>query len=558
MKTDSKIEITTFKPSEEFINLTKEHSKFIGQETVNMAYHLSIIESYLETEIIKPHLFIQIVKNFLSAISSQYPNKFHFEIAEKVLIMSQFKHNNDAVTLLAKSLCDELNKLENKLIFPDIFIKHKKLCEKETNKDAASFIFEFIECPDSLEEFESQFFEKTGLSIWDSKYLKLLRTLGDEGKKRAEEFKKALKGSWRKSLWFIKSKPAENIFFYQSPALLFLGCALWEDVVKRSWRFKEKQVPALTTSVQAPVSKMLTPKNKIIEKEKDIQIFHGGSLLGFVPISTIQQGIISTITNGVYKLNTVAGHRIVRFLVHSVFGKIISNDGDHRVLKFDRGASDLVELLGLSGHKAVTNIKEIVHAMAFFYFQDPLINGNLIQLKKYKSPITGRKDEGYLITVGTSLIPYQTFDAYKRGECGLLIPLLRDPPLVKPNQYHSAQYSLQMHLMAEFSKNSIQFFKEGAIYLPQEKRLECAHACGMPQDILAKVLDRWTQDGEDGTKFLERIEDDHFSLGSEYSSASEFLKKQGQIRINQSKRGTASVIKKKKAAQGKIIKRKGL
>lgn len=550
MMTDSKLEITTYKPSKEFINSTKEYSKFIGQEAVNMAYHLSIIENYLEPEIIKPHLFIQIVKNFLSAISSQYLNKFHLEIAEKVLITSQVNYNNDAVTLLAKSLCDELNKLEKKLTFPEMLINHKKLCENEINKDTTSFVFEFIECPDSLEEFESQFFEK-GLSIWDSKYLKLLRSLGDEGKKRAEEFKKALKGNWRKSLWFVKSKPEENIFFYQSPALLFLGCALWEDVIKRSWHFKEKQVPALTTSVQAPVFQMLTPKNEIIEKETDIQIFNGGSLLGFVPISTIQQGIISTITNGIYKLNTVAGHRIVRFLVHSVFGKIISNDGDHRVLKFDRGASDMAEMLGLSGHKAVTNIKEIIHAMAFFYFQDPVIDGNLIQLKKYKSPITGRKDEGYFITVGTSLIPYRTFEAYHNGECGLLIPLLRDPPLVNPNQYHSGQFLFQMNLMGEFSDKSVKFFEDGVVEISHKKMEEFAQACNLNPEVLIKVLDRWTQDGDDGAKFLDRIEDDFFTLGPDYEKESEFLKRQGELRITQSKRGTASVIKQAKAKQKK-------
>src|SRR4029079_19143831 len=109
-----------------------------------------------------------------------------------------------------------------------------------------------------------------------------------------------------------------------------------------------------------------------------------------IPIPTIPQKIISSVFNGIQKLNTVTGHRLIRFFVQNAFEQMIDGHSDYRVVKHDRGATDITEALGLSGRKSITNIKEIVHAMAYFEFRDSQIAGNLIQLSKYKSPITGR------------------------------------------------------------------------------------------------------------------------------------------------------------------------
>lgn len=227
---------------------------------------------------------------------------------------------------------------------------------------------------------------------------------------------------------------------------------------------------------------------------------------------------------------------------------------DHRILKRDRGATDFAESLGLNGKQHITNIKEIIHAMAYVEFLGSQLSGNLIQLSKYKSPITGRQDEGYLINIGTSLLPYQAFEAYKNGECGLLIPLLKDPPLVGSSRSHAGQYLIQMNIMGEFSRQSIELFNDGVIQITQEQWAEFAQSCGLTDDVLAKLQDRWTQDGDNGAKFLHKVDDDFYTLGPEYEKELDFLKKQGELRINQSNRGKASVIKRSKAKQGKKTK----
>lgn len=147
-----------------------------------------------------------------------------------------------------------------------------------------------------------------------------------------------------------------------------------------------------------------------------------------------------------------------------------------------------------------------------------------------------------MITVGTPLLPYRTFE-----DGGLLIPLLQDPPLVNPNQSHAGQYLLQMEVMSELSKQSIALEKDGCAYIPQKLWEELAQLCGINLEVLSKIQDRWTHDGNDGAKFLERIDPDYYTLGNEHRKPLNFLKEQGKLRLKQSERGRASAIKRAKA-----------
>ena len=562
MAENGKLIFETFGLSEEYLNLVKMHKETYGQEDLDRLLRLKIIEKILIEKQQKPHLFIQIVKNFLFSISSQDPNTFHQDIARMSLsTTSEDKQDDSAIDLLAREILKECKNLEKKLRIPDVLQNYKKQAkEKDLYKDEKiSYYLDFIDFPEANEDFEKQFFEKNGLSIWDNKYLKLLNSYGPEGKKRSKEFSNKLKqceGGWNRQFWFKNPDISGGERFFHSPAIIILGCVLWEDVVKRRWNLKVKHVAALTTSVQDPISKILAPKNRVIERGNDIQIFHKDSLLGFVQVPTVPQNIISTVFNGMQKLNTVTGHRFIRYLVMSAFDRLVQGHSDHRVLELDRGASEIAELLGLNSNVHKTDIKEIIHAMAHCFFPDPQINGNLIQLSKYTSPKTKRKDEGYLITVGTPLLPYNTFETIKNGACGLLIPLLKDPPLVGSSRSHAGQYLIQMALMGEFSRQSVQFYKEGVIQITEKQLQQFAQACGLTPEVLIKIIDRWTQDGNDGAKFLERVDNDFFTLGIEYKKEAAFLKKQGELRVNRSNGGKASAVQKTMKKQGKNKKMK--
>lgn len=540
-------------------NFTAEELKAIedfreiyGENLLYIAFRFKIIERLLSKNN-KPHMFLQIIKNFLFSLHSQHPTAFHFEVAKHALsLQNQKEHdNNTSATLLATALLEACNKLYKKIKLPEVLTKKvNELRKHDSDKDNnPPYYLEFAEFPEENVEFEEQFFTETGLSIWDNTYIKFLISIGKSGKKEADEITKSLnlnQNKWDQNFWFKQTSD-----FSTSPALIILATTIWEEQVKRRARFANKEVPALTRSVNEPITKILSPQNKIIERENQLQLFHREFLLGEIQIPTINQKFLSTVLNGVRKLNTVTGHRFTRHLIGTAFERVASGHKDPRVLKLDRGASEICEQLGLIGKQHVSNVKEIVHAMAYFEFRDSNISGNLIQLSKYKSPITGREDEGYLITIGTPLIPYNTFETIRKGESGLLIPLLKDPPLVGSNRSHAGQYLLQMNIMAEISKQSRELYQDGVVELSDPLWEELAKLCGLTLDILPKIKDRWVLDGDDGPQFLIKVEQDYYTLGPDYQKVLEFLKRQGELRQTQSDRGKASRVKYFKAKQTK-------
>ena len=74
-----------------------------------------------------------------------------------------------------------------------------------------------------------------------------------------------------------------------------------------------------------------------------------------------------------------------------------------------------------------------------------------------------------------------------------------------------------------------------------------AISCGLSVEVLKKVQGRWTQDGDDGAKFLEKVDNNYFTLGQAHNKVLVFLVAQGKLRQEASNRGTASALKRRKA-----------
>jgi len=120
MTENSKLIIDKYKPSVESLNFAKIYVEAHGQEALDMLFRFKIIEQNLQNIRQRPHTFIQVIKNFLFSISSQDPNKFHYEISRTCLsAISNENHDNYDIDLLARALLEECNKLEKSLKLPD-------------------------------------------------------------------------------------------------------------------------------------------------------------------------------------------------------------------------------------------------------------------------------------------------------------------------------------------------------------------------------------------------------------------------------------------------------
>lgn len=526
-----------------------------SEQALAIACRFSLLEASLKTAT-KPHMFFQLLKNFLETIQSQDPNKFHYDIARRALshLDKEALKNELALDMLARELMKACQTLDEYLKAPAAFAKLIKR-EQDTSKGLSNPYITIVKLPEALIGLEEQFFTTTNLSIWDSSYVKLIASIGSTGKEQAALQAKKFQDSsdkWDSLFWFKKQGVDEEGQFFLSPAFLGLAAILWKDVVEKRVKFSDKNVPSLSTNIHLPIKKVLSPKTRLLiaENTKQYQLINGSDLVCMIDVPVIPSHILHIALRGFPKLHSLYGHKLFRYEVQEPFRKMTSGNSDYRVIRLDGGQSELADILQCKGKKAVTVLGEILYAQSYLHFKHKGISGNLIQLTKYKSPVTHR-DEGLEITVGTMLLPYQTFEAYKNGDCGLLIPLLRDPPLVGANLFHASLYSLQMDVMAEFSKQSTELYKTGSITISKNSWNELCCNNAIPSVLGEQVLDRWTQDGNDGAKFLEIVQAERYTLASEYAKELAFLKEQGQRRIQASLAGKISTQTKKQVAKRK-------
>lgn len=209
----------------------------------------------------------------------------------------------------------------------------------------------------------------------------------------------------------------------------------------------------------------------VIEDEKSkqqIQLLNQEHLLGTVKTPLTPEDVFESVFREIGNLNTLEGHRVLRYLPRTTFNQFINGDYDYRVIRRP-SFSYIANELGLQEKSRLTNIKNIFHAIAYLEIIGSKSSGNLIALRKQKSEVTHRW-EALEITVGSILVPYRACETFKHGESNLLIPILPDPSLIGSNQYHAGQYLLQMLIIGEFNQQSIDLANNGAIYIPQQKK----------------------------------------------------------------------------------------
>jgi len=514
-----------------------------SERSLNVAYSFILVEANLK-HTAKLHTFFQLLKGFLQIVATADPNNFHFEIARKVLshINESLLKNEHALDLLARELLKAIHTLRAQLQWPSELIHKIQLSQGSPAQFCEQPYLTIHELPDID---ETQFFTNSGVTLWDNIYLSLLSSIGPTGKKQAQKMRAS--PTWNPKFWFTEKNPEANIDFFHSSAFLGLAAILWKDIAEKKVRFAENNVPSLSANVHLPIRKVLCPQTHVSESQ--MQLINGFDLLASIDATTAPTHIMPAVLQGAKRLNSVYGHRLFRFEVQEPFRKWCAGEPDYRVIKLEGGRTELAEILGFKSNKAITILGEILHAQAHLNFEHQGISGNLIQLTKLPSRITGR-EEALLITVGTMLLPYHTFEAYKNGECGLLIPLLSDPPLVGANRFHASLYSLQMDIMAELSKHSKELYTNGCIPIPKVRWTELCIKNEIPLSLAHQVHSRWTRDDIDGPQFLQPTSPEHYTLGSAYTKELTFLKEQGKLRLQATAAGKmSSQSKKKKSAK---------
>ena len=93
------------------------------------------------------------------------------------------------------------------------------------------------------------------------------------------------------------------------------------------------------------------------------------------------------------------------------------------------------------------------------------------------------------------------------------------------------------------SRNSIELAQQGCIKITPERWQELDQQANLIPSIATLIHDRWSQDGDDASMFLEQITKHHYTLGKAYAKELQFLKAQGKMRMRRSHAGKRSASK---------------
>lgn len=528
----------------------------IEYETANQLHLLECIRQEIKlSDAHKPLIAWQLIKNTTIALATEYPTLVHFALAREALLNENVyevdrnsKEYKDIVIQVATLFNEHCQKLKLYFSFPNELKEIAKKNNYDMNQDISHI--DIINWDDLLPSANS-YFSKNNLFTIDYDFLNYLQKIGKNGKKISDELKPMLIEHYEQfhkskkyplPFWFnINSTPEQPIIF--APAWIAIIKALWRDEISNKAKLRITGIPTIIENDQKHIIDLVSRDKEINTTTGPIQIFTHGKLLGEIPIVTIKESTINAILKSIHKMKLVEGHRVLRYITRTAFNQAINGDPDYRIIRRE-SFPEIAKELGIKGHTSIKNMADVFNVMAYFEFKRENFSGNLIALKRFKSKKTHRMD-GVEITVGTNLLPYRACEDFKNGESNLMIPILPDPILIGANQYHAGQYHLQMLIMGEFVRQSKDFAKHGYIKISNEDWHKMAQDCGV-EPILSKILNQWTQDNKLGPKFLEKKDNNFYTLGSSYKKVTDFLIAQGNRRINQSNRGILSAAKKLK------------
>lgn len=259
---------------------------------------------------------------------------------------------------------------------------------------------------------------------------------------------------------------------------------------------------------------------------------------GIVEIPTLEDATLTALLErGMDWLGSVSAHRLLRWEVTQ--GHLQFRRNGDRTLIVEGGWSGLAEQIGALSKSDPEKVRAIVLAQAHCRFTLPDgSRGNLLSYREPSEHASRGCRRVVELTLGTPLLPNFIFGLPKgEREARRLVPMTGLPPFWgRPNE-HGRQASLALSVVAHLRAHAIELVRHGSAHVPFS---DLARRHGLDAHVAAKVLDRWTRDGDDGSAFLKR-EGSRLSLGAAHQAALEFLLEAGKRELQGQEAGKRSV-----------------
>jgi hypothetical protein len=255
---------------------------------------------------------------------------------------------------------------------------------------------------------------------------------------------------------------------------------------------------------------------------------------------------VLTADKGIELFRSLTAHRLLRWQILTAHAQALADAKDPRTLLIEGGYTALAhEKLGLKSNQAIDDVRALIEAEHSCEIKlPPFGDYSRLLIRRFLPATRGRRALLELV-LGTPLLPNYVNDlkrAHVTGNPIRLVPVLDLPPFIgRPNE-HGAQASFSMAVVVEMRAQAREMVEWGGALLDEGTLERLARQVGLPLDTIPRVLDRWTQDGDDEPAFLKKVGVDRYTVGDAHAWARRLLEEGGRNMIVGSIAGQKSVV----------------
>lgn len=418
-----------------------------------------------------------------------------------------------------------------------------------------------------------------GIHAWDEAFAHDLEaSLGPEGERVAGTIR--VRAHLRAAMFARDGNPVPmwrlwNIDPDQDccPYITLLGIAVWAAFVREEYLEFIEKPPALMAPIMANVAMAHqrgvhlvengeSPPSLLTKDDRHLAIMERRHTDLLPPIPKIDAKIaVAVLQQSVPALTSLAAQRVIRWEIFT--GHKQRAMTDPRKINIPDGWPYIAEQIGLQDHNAPEQVRMIVLAQAHMCFRLPGKRERYGNLLSYiEQPAAGRETSHVQLVLGTILMPGHIHDYAKEDfewpseyfSARKLVPVLELPPFVGRPADWEPQAAFSGWLTIEMRNQARLIEQQGSASINDEQMRELAARAALPQTLLHAVLDRWTQDGNDGPAFLLRPSPDHYTLAKNNEVAWQYIVTAGKTENAASRSGKRKITQRWRWAKSRAEK----
>lgn len=404
--------------------------------------------------------------------------------------------------------------------------------------------------------------DREGMLWLDAGAADFIEKLGPDGKIGAAALRAKAKDRWQEHVQPLFTDPHAAAALWRlwvdpsygtgGPRILAnLASVLWKDVVQPRLEKERQKQPALAYPISKQIADLWRP-------DLQLALFdgHGGATLTngdgevVAQIPTLEPHEFQIMQRSHARLGSVHGHRVIRDVARRGQLQVLKGQPNASILLLP-GADEYAEEIGIRGGKGGEAVLDVLRAGQMFHKRwEGGETGGLWTYRHEKRTGPGRR-ASLEVRPGPILLPYYGKQHGLQNQ--FLVPIVALPPFVGRRNDHGPQAAFQFHFVAALVERRRELVQYGGAKVTRDELERMAAAAGLPTSLLDQVIDRWTQDGDDAERCLERVERDRYHLpdNSTYRDARAFLNVAGGRSAARSRNAQIGVAKRTAKLDGR-------